>query len=74
MGYTIIKGMRNGLSAEVLYMVPVDANCEIHKVTLTNTTKKVKKFTLFSFVEFCLWNALDDMTNFQRNFSTGEVE
>ena len=40
MGYTIIKGMRNGLSAEVLYMVPVDANCEIHKVTLTNTTKR----------------------------------
>ena len=36
--------------------------------------KKAKKFTLFSFVEFCLWNALDDMTNFQRNFSTGEVE
>jgi cellobiose phosphorylase len=74
MGYTIIKGMRNGLSAEVLFMVPVDANCEIHKVTLTNTTKKAKKITLFSFVEFCLWNALDDMTNFQRNFSTGEVE
>ena len=29
---------------------------------------------LFSFVEWCLWNAQDDMTNFQRNFSTGEVE
>ncbi len=74
MGYTIIRGVRNGLSAEVLYMVPVDAHCEIHKVTLTNTTDKPKKLTLFSFVEFCLWNALDDMTNFQRNFSTGEVE
>jgi hypothetical protein len=29
---------------------------------------------LFSFIEFCLWNAQDDGTNFQRNFSTGEVE
>ena len=29
---------------------------------------------LFSFVEFCLWNAHDDMTNYQRNLSTGEVE
>ena len=74
MGYTIIKGVRNGLSAEVLYMVPLGVDCEIHKVTLTNTTDKIKKVTLFSYVEFCLWNAYDDMTNFQRNFSTGEVE
>jgi len=74
MGYSIIKGIRNGLSAEVLYFVPVDDNCEIHKIVLSNTTKEVKKFTLFSLVEFCLWNALDDMTNFQRNYNTGEVE
>lgn len=74
MGYTIIKGIRNGISAEVLYFVPVDDNCEIHKISLTNNTKEVKKLTLFSFVEFCLWNALDDMTNFQRNYNTGEVE
>ncbi len=25
-------------------------------------------------MEFCLWDAVDDSTNFQRNFSTGEVE
>ena len=74
MGYTAIKGVRNGLSAEVLYFVPINDTCEIHKIKLTNTTDKPKKITLFSFVEFCLWNALDDMTNFQRNFSTGEVE
>jgi cellobiose phosphorylase len=29
---------------------------------------------LFSYLEFCLWNAYDDMTNYQRNFSVGEVE
>lgn len=74
MGYTIIKGVRNGLSAEVLFLVPLNETCEIQKITLTNTTDKQKKFTLFSFVEFCLWNALDDQTNFQRNFNTGEVE
>ncbi|MDO5576344.1 MAG: hypothetical protein Q4F84_04640, partial [Fibrobacter sp.] len=74
MGYTRIKGVRNGLSADVLYFVPVDDDCEIHKIVLTNNTKEVKKFSLFSYVEFCLWNALDDMTNFQRNFNTGEVE
>ncbi|MBN2047339.1 MAG: glycosyl transferase, partial [Anaerolineaceae bacterium] len=30
--------------------------------------------SIFSFIEFCLWNAEDDATNFQRNFSIGEVE
>lgn len=74
MGYTIVKGLRNGLASEVLYFVPLNSNCEIHKVTLTNTTDKTKKITLFSYVEFCLWNALDDMTNFQRNLNTGEIE
>ncbi len=74
LSYTIITGQRNGLEVEVTYFVPLGENCEIQKVKLTNKSKKPKKFKLFSFVEFCLWNALDDMTNFQRNFSTGEVE
>jgi cellobiose phosphorylase len=55
-------------------MVPLHTTCEVQKLTLSNTSKEVKTFKLFSFVEWCLWNALDDMTNFQRNFSTGEVE
>jgi cellobiose phosphorylase len=74
MGYTVISGTRNGLNAEVLVFVPIGVNAEIHKVKLTNTTTKDKEITLFSFVEFCLWNAQDDMTNFQRNFNIGEVE
>ena len=48
--------------------------CEVNKLTLTNESDTVKNFSVFSYVEFCLWNAMDDMTNFQRNFSTGEVE
>jgi cellobiose phosphorylase len=74
MGYTSIRGVRNGLAAEVLFFVPLNDTCEIQKITLTNTTDKPKKFSLFSYTEFCLWNAFDDQTNFQRNFSTGEVE
>jgi len=74
MGYTIIKGKRKSLEAEVLYFVPTSTDCEIQKVKLTNKSNKTKSIKLFSFVEFCLWNALDDQTNFQRNFSTGEVE
>ncbi|MGC8764344.1 MAG: GH36-type glycosyl hydrolase domain-containing protein [Brevinematia bacterium] len=74
LGYTRIIGERNKLSCEVLFFVPLGVNAEIQKLTLTNNDSKVRKFKLFSFIEWCLWNAWDDQTNFQRNFSTGEVE
>ncbi|HET9959840.1 MAG TPA: glycosyl transferase, partial [Polyangiaceae bacterium] len=74
LGYTRITGSRNGIETEVLYFVPQGETCELHKVTLRNHSKEKRSLKLFSFVEFCLWNAFDDMTNFQRNFSTGEVE
>ena len=54
--------------------MPVGDNCEIDRLVLTNESDVPKSFTVFSYVEFCLWNAVDDSTNFQRNFSTGEVE
>ncbi|MDP4093876.1 MAG: glycosyl transferase [Bacillota bacterium] len=74
LGYTRVTGERNGISTEALFFVPMNYNGEIHKVKVTNTGKENKKVTLFSFIEFCLWNANDDMTNFQRNFNTGEME
>ena len=74
LGYTVIIGRKNGVEAEVNYFVPLKENLEIWKVRLINHTDQEKKLTLFSFIEFCLWDALDDMTNFQRNFNTGEVE
>ncbi|WP_312441306.1 GH36-type glycosyl hydrolase domain-containing protein [Lacrimispora sp.] len=74
LGVTRYQGIKNGLSATVTAFVPLHDTCEIHKVTLKNESREPKDFTLFSYVEFCLWNAVDDMTNFQRNLSTGEVE
>ena len=74
MGYTRITGEKDGLRAEVLFFVPPGARCEIHRVRLTNTGAARKSFQLYSFVEWCLWNASTDMENFQRNLSTGEVE
>lgn len=74
MGYTVIGAEKDDLRAEVLFFVPAGDTCEIQRVTVRNNGRMVKRFRLFSFVEWCLWNALDDMTNFQRNFSTGEVE
>ena len=74
LGVTRYQGRKNGLSASVTAFVPLHDTCEVHKVVLKNESKESKDFTLFSYVEFCLWNAVDDMTNFQRNLSTGEVE
>lgn len=74
LGYTQITGRKNDLIAEALFFVPLGFRGEVQKLKLTNKHSSVKKIKLFSFVEWCLWNALDDMTNFQRNLSTGEVE
>ena len=74
MGYTRICGQKAGLSAEVLFFVPPGRRCEVHKLTLANRGDAPRDFKLFSFVEWCLWNAATDMENFQRNLSTGEVE
>jgi cellobiose phosphorylase len=74
MNYTRISGDKNGIHASVLYFVPLKTWAEIHKLTLSNHSAEPKKLKIFSFVEWCLWNAASDMENFQRNFSTGEVE
>lgn len=73
-GYSKLSSVKNGLKADVLYMIPNGENAEVQMITLTNTSSAKKDVSLVSFVEWCLYNALDDTTNFQRNFSTGEVE
>jgi cellobiose phosphorylase len=74
MGYTRITGRKDGIQASVLSFVPQNTWAEVEKVTLTNTTDQPQTVKLFSFLEWCLWNAQTDMENFQRNLSTGEVE
>ena len=74
MSYTRITGAKDGIRASVLFFVPLHTWAEVQKVTLANTDDAPKKIKLYSFAEWCLWNAATDMENFQRNFSTGEVE
>ncbi len=73
-GYTKISSSKNNLSADVLYMVPNGENCEVEMITVKNNSNDIKSISITSFVEWCLYNASDDCQNFQRNFSTGEVE
>ncbi len=74
MNYTRIRGEKKGISAETLFFVPLNTHAEIQKLTLHNHGDTPKTLKLFSFTEWALWNAVTDMENFQRNFSTGEVE
>jgi cellobiose phosphorylase len=74
MGYSIIGSTFNKIKAETLYFVPLGENLEIWQMSVTNLSKKPRKLSMFSSIEFCLWDAQDDATNFQRNFSTGQVE
>lgn len=74
MNYTRITGRKNAVEASVLFFVPLHTWSEVQKLTLQNLGTETKTLKLFSFQEWCLWNAATDMENFQRNFSTGEVE
>ena len=73
-GYTVIEGKKNGLKAKQTIMVPRGKTAEVTRLELTNESGEAKKVSLYSFVEFCLWNAQDDSTNFQRNFALAEFE
>ncbi|HEY9594921.1 MAG TPA: glycosyl transferase, partial [Spirochaetia bacterium] len=73
MGYTRIRAARAGITADLLFFVPPGVDAEVQTVTLRNASAARKSISLFSLTEFCLWNALDDMTNFQRNLNTAEV-
>ena len=74
MGYTIFEAQKDGIAAEMTFLVPGDENCEVQRVRLTNNSAESRSFRFTAAVEWCLWNAVDDSTNFQRNLNIGELE
>mgnify|MGYP002623158530 CR=1 FL=1 len=73
-GYSKFTGAKNDVEVKLTTFVPINNPVELTKVTITNTASFLKEIQLFSYVEWCLWNADDDMKNYQRNLSIGEVE
>ena len=53
---------------------PPGETLEVWRTRVTNERSRPARLSLFGAVEFCLWDAQDDATNFQRNLSTGEVD
>ena len=74
LGYTVIEGTKDGVSVKQEFIVPRGEQCMLIRVTAANQSGEPKELKLFPYLEFCLWDAMDDASNFQRNFSTGEVE
>lgn len=74
MGYTTISSRHAGIAAELRYFVPLGQNLEVWRLIVTNERPSVIELSVFSLIEFCLWDANDDATNYQRNFNTGQVE
>ncbi|HSJ49762.1 MAG TPA: glycosyl hydrolase family 65 protein [Actinomycetota bacterium] len=74
LGYTVIGSRFGDVDTETLYFVPLGRTLEVWRTRVTNHRPTRARLSLFSAVEFCLWDAWDDATNFQRNLSIGEVE
>lgn len=74
LSYSRFLGEKGGVKSELTCFVPLGENAEVHKLKIQNISNDRKSLKLFSFAEWCLWNAQTDMENFQRNLSTGEVE
>ncbi len=74
MGYTILESEKDGLAARELLFIPLGETCEVHHLTLTNRSSVPKQLRVTGAVEWCLWNTVDDSTNFQRNLNIAEVE
>ena len=74
MGYSVIGSTHQGIEARTRYFIPQGDTLEIWQTTVTNHRGEPARLSLFSAIEFALWEANDDATNFQRNFNTGEVE
>ncbi len=74
MGYSVIGSDYEGIRAHTRYFVPLDENLEIWQLTVENLRPAKARISVFASIEFCMWDAQDDATNFQRNFNTGQVE
>ena len=74
MGYTVLEGEKDGITAEETCLIPLGENCEIHRLKLSNRSDRNKDLRVTGAVEWCLWNAVEDGANFQRNLNIAEVE
>ena len=72
LGYSRFRSAKNGVQADLQVFVADDEDVELQVLKLTNASTSTRSLTLYSFVEWCQWNAEDDSGNLQRNLSLAE--
>jgi cellobiose phosphorylase len=64
--YTVISSQYNEIAAEATYFVPLGQTFEYWRLKLTNTGKKERDISLFTFCEFTnQWDTVQDNVNLQ---------
>jgi cellobiose phosphorylase len=63
MGYTVLEGEYKGIAASLTYFVPDDRDFEVWLFKAANTLTVPKRLQIFSYAEFCFWDAILDQQN-----------
>jgi cellobiose phosphorylase len=74
LSYTKISSEYSKIGTETTYFVPLGENLEIWRLAVTNNSKKRRSLSLFTYVEFCMWDAVNDMTDFQYNLNIAQTK
>ncbi len=65
-GYTAITSEYNRIAAESLYFVPLGQHLEVWQLKITNTGKRPRQISLFTYCEFANnWETQQDLINLQ---------
>ncbi len=73
LSYTKISSGYSKIRTQTTYFVPLGENLEIWRIKVANDSRKPRKISLFTYVEFCMWDAVNDMTDFQYNLNIGQT-
>ena len=73
LGYTTIRSARDGIAAEVTYLVPIGEHLELWMLTVRNEDSQSRTLDVFTYAEFCLWGMLKDLLNLQASKYVGIV-
>ncbi len=66
MAYTIIESRYAGIATEATYFVPLDQTFEYWRLKVTNTSRRKRRLSVFTYCEFAnLWDTWQDLVNLQ---------
>jgi cellobiose phosphorylase len=73
-GYAVIESEWSDIRTEATYFIPLDADFEYWRLKITNTGRRPRALSVFSFAEFTTeWNLINDLLNLQYTQYIGEA-